>query len=203
MRLIYDTESTGLDRRDLPADHPSQPSICQIGLQLFTPTWERVGLFSALIKPDGWSMEPEAEKHHGISEARCARYGIPIAVALGVLQSYAAVARQIVAHNNEFDRKLIRGELARLKASGLWWQSRASAFVCTMEILTPVMKLPGPFGDFKFPSLEEAHHFLFPTVDYVTQHSAEADTTALARICRELDSRGLFPEMPSLRREAQ
>ncbi len=194
MRLFYDTETTGLWRDDLPFDDPSQPRLCQIGLQLYDAAWKRTGIFTALIKPDGWSIEPEAERHLGISEARCARHGVPIVAALTVLQAFSATARQIAAHHNEFDRKVIRRELAALGSDGLWWQRKAPAFVCTMETSTPICQLPGEFG-FKYPSLEEAHRFLYPGETYTTAHDAEADVEALVRVFRALDERGAIPEI--------
>lgn len=193
MRLFYDTETSGLWREDLPYDHPSQPNLVQLGLQLFDAKWQRTGIFVGMIKPDGWSIEPDAERHHGISEARCSRHGVPLVAALTVLQGMCSNARQIIAHHNEFDRRVIRRELARLGSDGLWWQRHAPNFFCTMEASTPVCQLPGQYG-FKFPSLEEAHHFFYPEHSYRTAHDAEADTDATVRIAQALERMGLLPE---------
>lgn len=189
MRLFYDTETSGLWRDDLPYDHPSQPNLVQLGLQFYDAKWKRTGVLVALIKPDGWSIEPDAERHHGISEARCARHGIPLVAALSVLQAYAANSRRIAAHNNEFDRKVIKAAIARAGGEGLWWQRKAPQFFCTMETSTPILQLPGEHG-FKFPSLEEAHRFFYPEHEYTTQHDAEADTDALVRVYQALEQGG-------------
>lgn len=192
MRVIYDTETSGLWHDDLPFDHPSQPHLVQLGAKLFDAKWQRTGAFVVLIKPEGWSIEPEAESHHGISEARCARHGVPIVAALAMLQSLTANARQIIAHHNEFDRKVIKAALHRLGSDGLWWQKKAPAFACTMELSTPVCQLPGEFG-FKFPSLEEAHRFFYPELDYSTEHDADSDTDACLRVAQALETMGLLP----------
>lgn len=191
MRLVFDTETSGLWKNDLPADHPSQPAMVQLGLLLLDSNWRRVGGFAALIKPDGWSIEPEAERHHGISEGACARYGVPLVVALAALKHFAESAMMIAAHNAEFDRKVIRASLVRAAADPLWWERKAPRFVCTMERMTPVCQIPGEYGSFKYPSLEEAHRFLFPDSDYSTVHDAEADTAACHRILREMIDRGI------------
>lgn len=193
MRVVYDTETSGLYRDDLAWDHPSQPSMVQLGVKLFDMKWNRTGHFVALIKPNGWSIEPQAEEHHGISEARCARHGIPLVVALSVLKGFCANARTIIAHNNEFDRRVVRTELARLGGDGLWWQRLAPAFFCTMETSTPVLQLPGEYG-FKFPSLEEAHRFFYPEIDFTTRHDADDDTEATVRVFQALEARGLTPD---------
>lgn len=192
MRLVYDVETSGLWKDGLPIGDPSQPRIAQVGIKLYDANWNRTGHFVALIRPDGWSMEPEAEAHHGITESRCARHGIPIVAALTVLQGLSANARTIFAHNNEFDRKMIRSELARLGSDGLWWQRKAPAFFCTMEASTPVCQIPGEFG-FKYPSLEEAHRFFYPGDAYVTEHDADSDTEATVRVFRALQDMGVAP----------
>lgn len=193
MRLIYDTETSGLRKDGLPIDDPSQPRIAQLGLKLFDTSWKCTGHFTALIRPEGWSMEPDAEAVHGISEARCARHGIPIIAALAVLQGFAGNARIIVAHNNEFDRGLVTSELSRLKSDGLWWKRKAPAFFCTMEASTPVCQLPGEYG-FKYPSLEEAHRHFYPAEPYSTKHDADSDIEACARVYRALSEIGIGPE---------
>lgn len=193
MRLFFDTETSGLWRDDLPFDHPSQPSIVQLAVHLYDVKWQRTGHFVSLIKPDGWSIEPEAEAHHGISEARCSRFGIPLPAALLVLKGFASTARRLVGHHVEFDRKVIKSSLQRLGADGLWWQKKGPDFFCTMEASTPVLQLPGDYG-FKFPSLEEAHRFFYPEMDYSTQHDADQDSEATMRVFRALDDTGRVPE---------
>lgn len=200
MRLFYDTETSGLWRDDVPFDHPSQPNMVQLAAQLFDAKWNRTGSFVFLIKPAGWSIEPEAERHHGISEQRCARHGVPLVVALAALQSLAGNARLVAAHHNEFDRKVVRSELARAGADGLWWERKGPQFFCTMEHSTDVCQLPSPFPGFKFPSLEEAHRHFYPELDYSTQHDAEADTDALVRVFRALEQIGRTPSLtPGIR----
>lgn len=190
MRIGLDFETSGLFKDGLPFDDPSQPRIAQIGVKLFDANWNCTGRLVSLIKPDGWSMEPDAEASHGISEARCARHGIPIIAGLSVLQAMAANARTIIAHNMEFERKMVRSELARLGSDGLWWQRKAPSMFCTMEASTPVCQIEGPYG-FKFPSLEEAHRHLIPEMPYSTKHDAEDDLDAAVRIYRALDDLGL------------
>lgn len=196
MRLFFDTETSGLYKETVPFDDPGQPALCQLGVQVFDMRWRRVGSLFTLIRPDGWSIEPDAEKHHGISEARCSRYGIPLVAALLAFKSMVENCRALVAHNAEFDRKVIRAALSRSRADDLWWQRRAPAFFCTMETMTPVCQLPGDYG-FKYPSLEEAHRFCYPAEDYATLHDAEADTDACVRIFKWMEGRGLTPSLES------
>lgn len=200
MRLFWDCETSGLAREDLPPEHPSQPNMVQLGAKLFDAQWRCTGSIVLLIKPAGWSIEPEAERHHGISEARCSRHGVPIVAALAAFAGLAANARQLIAHNVEFDRRIVRAEIERANGSGLWWQKKADQFFCTMEGSTPVTQLPGQWGSFKYPSLEEAHRHFFPAEPFETQHDAEEDLNASVRIFRELQALGLTPEPASIGR---
>lgn len=196
MRLFYDTETTGLDKPGLDPEHPSQPDLAQLGAKLFDAEWRCTASFVVLIKPDGWTMEPEAESHHGISEARCARHGVPLAVALAMFKSLALNAKQIVAHHMNFDRRVIAVALHRCGSDGLWWKRKSLAFGCTMEAATPVCQLKGEFG-FKFPSLEEAHRHFYPADAFDTRHDAEEDLLASVRIFRALEAIGAAPAPPS------
>lgn len=196
MRLFFDTETSGLMKDDLPPDHPSQPNLVQLAARLYDAKWKCVGSVTALIKPNGWSIEPEAEAHHGISESRCARYGVELVYALGLFKELATNARQIVAHNMQFDRRVIDAALYRVGAEGLWWRKKALVLGCTMEASTPVCQIGGAYG-LKYPSLEEAHRFLMPTEPYATAHDAEADVLACVRVFRALEEIGAAPEVIS------
>ena len=193
MRIAFDTETSGLIRGELAPDHPSQPNLVQLGAKLYDAQWRVTGSITLLIQPDGWSMEPEAERHHGISEARCVRHGVPLVAALATFQALAANARQVIGHNVQFDRGIIKLACLRAGGAGLWWDKKAQQFFCTMEASTPVLQLPGQWGQFKYPSLEEAHRHFYPADAFETAHDAEGDLLATVRIFRALEAMGLTP----------
>lgn len=58
MIIFYDTETTGLPLWREPSEHPDQPHIVEIASM------------NALIRPDGWTISPEAAAIHGISQER-------------------------------------------------------------------------------------------------------------------------------------
>ena len=195
MRIVFDTETSGLVRGDLPPDHASQPNLVQLGAKLFDAKWVCTGSVVLLIKPDGWSIEPEAERHHGISEARCAKHGVPAVAALAAFQALAENARQVIGHNVDFDRRVMRNAIRRAGGRGIWWEQKAPQFFCTMEASTDVLRLPGVYGSFKFPSLEEAHRHFYPEDPFQTQHDAESDLMAAARVFRALEGMGRTPSL--------
>lgn len=185
MLLILDTETSGLLRDDLAAEDPSQPHLVQLGAQLFSQDGTKRGHLNVLIKPDGWSIEPQAQQVHGIDVQVCHRFGVDVVFALGVLQGMVGCAARIVAHNMNFDRKVIASAIHRAGGTGLWWQRAGSRMFCTMEAATPVLKLEGKFGH-KFPSLTEAMAGLCPDYPFVERHDADSDVAATAELYRAL-----------------
>ena len=169
MFLGFDCETSGLAREGLPPDDPSQP---------------------LLIKPEGWSIEPEAERVHGIPTARALRFGVRLGTALLALHDMANAARTIFAHNMQFDRLIVTAALHRAGATGNWWARRAGDMRCTMEEATDYCQLPGQYGRFRWPSLEEARAILCPTLPpFKSTHDALSDIEAAADVLREIDRR--------------
>ncbi len=184
MILFIDTESSGLLRDGLPIDDDAQPHLLALSIKLVDDKGRRVHRWTTLVRPDGWSIEAEAEKVHGISERRAYRDGIPLLEAIRPLRVLAPMASIIIGHGlQHFDRRLIDVALYRLKAQGEWWASRGKDMVDTTEITKNICQLPGQFGDYKFPTLAEAHDILIPAMaPYVSTHDAEADVDACERI---------------------
>ena len=74
--LIFDTETTGMVKWDLPPEHPSQPDLIQLGMLLVeTGSWRLRARHSVLVRlAEGVAIEPGAREAHGISEEDCARF---------------------------------------------------------------------------------------------------------------------------------
>jgi len=192
---FLDLESTGLLHEGTPL--AEQPHIVEIAVLLTTAKREVVGSFQRLIKPDGWSIHPEAEAVHGISDDLCYQAGVPIRFAIEELEATLENATVIVGHNIQgFDRRIIGAEIERLSDKGslrslrsLWWAKQAPKIVDTMELATPVLKLPGNYGHYKFPKLSEAVN-LFPAqylprtdlLEWIPSHRAMDDVIHVEKI---------------------
>lgn len=188
MRLVFDTETTGVINYKMPITHPSQPRIVQLGALLTDTAGLVKGELNVLIKPDGWTIPAEATAIHGISTEDCAKYGIPIRSALGMFNLWLFDGIRLIAHNDDFDHGLVKSECARLgKESILEGKER----FCTMKAATPLLKIPGPRG-FKWPKLQELHKFLFEK-EFENAHSAMDDVRACARCFFEMEKRNLVP----------
>lgn len=189
--LVIDVETSGLSDFKLPADHPSQPYIAAFAALFVSDSFELEREYSALIKPDGWSMSKEAADLTGLTDEKLAAEGIPIAEVLAVFTSAVQEGRIVVAHNCQFDLKCLRGSLRRLDLPDLFEITRN---ICTMRALTDVCKIPpnGNRGGYKWPKLSEAAVFFgFPQMG---DHSASADATVCYLLLRKMHELGIVPK---------
>lgn len=188
MKLFFDTETTGKADFRAPTTDPRQPHIVQLAAILFSDEGEETASLGTIIKPDGWEIPAEAAAIHGITTEKALACGIPMLSALAVFSNFAHVADTLVAHNVEFDLLVVMANLARLNHDGArkcFDRMDDMPTFCTMKKTTPLCKLPGNYGDFKWPKLTEAHKHLFGT-EVEGAHDAMADVRACARIYFEI-----------------
>ena len=69
MYLIFDTETTGLPKKDQApiSDVDNWPRVVQIAWQFHDESGKLLENHNLLIKPDGFEIPYSAEKVHGIS----------------------------------------------------------------------------------------------------------------------------------------
>jgi DNA polymerase-3 subunit epsilon len=191
--MAYDTETTGLVKTKLPPSDPSQPRIVQLAAQVWSDDGTRIlHGFSWIIRPDGWEVPREAADVHGITTEMAFAFGVPIRVALASLCQALKVSTRSVAHNHDFDLKMIASEFHR---AGIAMPTMNS--VCTKTLASPITRLPptdrmvrAGFGHkFKDPTLSECVRFLFGE-ELSGAHDALVDTAGCARVYFELVKRG-------------
>ncbi len=177
MKLIFDTETTGLINYKAPKIHECQPRCVQLGAILSDDNGAVRGEINLLIKPDGWVIPKEASDVHGITNELCEKFGVPIVIALNVFNRFARVADLMVAHNFDYDDQILRNEFARI--------DKPNDFVtktsfCTMKASTNIVGIKGPRGN-KWPKLQETHKFFF-NEEFEGAHDAMADVRACKRV---------------------
>jgi DNA polymerase-3 subunit epsilon len=188
--LIFDTETTGMVKWQLPPEHESQPDLIQLGMLLVeTSDWRARARHSMLVTlAEGVRIEPAAHEAHGISEEDCARYGVPALVACSLFNQLCIQADVIVAHNMSFDRSIMLTALHRL--GGKPDRMQGTRLICTKEESTDVLKLPGKFDSYKWPTLAEAYlHFSHQELDGA--HDALVDAEACLVVLRGLVDLGV------------
>jgi len=131
---------------------------------------------SFIVKPEGFQIPLEATKIHGISNQRALAEGRELRE---ILQTFVkAIDRTdfLVAHNIDFDAKIVGAELLR---TGVPNQLFNRPHICTMKSTTDFCRIQGPNG-YKWPTLSELYLTLFGRT-FPEAHNAAADVEALAR----------------------
>jgi DNA polymerase-3 subunit epsilon len=188
LKLFYDTETTGLPDFKAPSESAHQPHIVQLAALLVDmDTRETIQSMDVIIRPDGWTIPEEVAAVHGITTEHAAEVGIPESMAVSMFMELWS-GRNRVAHNQQFDPRIVRIALMRYvdtEAADIWKEGAAE---CTAIMAAPICQLPptakmvrAGFNKFKTPNLGEAYRH-FTGNELVNAHSAMADVLA----CRDV-----------------
>jgi DNA polymerase III epsilon subunit-like protein len=137
-----------------------------------------------LLRPDGFSIPPDATRVHGITTDRATREGVALKQALEAFSAAADTSTLAIAHNLDFDEKVLAAEFLR---AGLKDPLPRLSRLCTMRAATDHCQLPGRYG-YKWPTLEELYRHLFDEA-LEGSHDAATDARACARCYFELRRR--------------
>jgi DNA polymerase III epsilon subunit-like protein len=189
MYLFFDTETTGLPKNyQAPLDDFSNwPRIVQIAWSLYDSDGYHWESFSYIIKPDGFIISDEVAKIHRITQERAMAEGIAINTALKYFLRDVGSVDYLVAHNIDFDEKIIGAELLRDKLPN---PLPAAKKICTMKSSAAYCRLPNGRGGYKWPNLTELYSQLFKT-GFPEAHDALVDVKACAECFFELKRRGV------------
>lgn len=181
--VIFDTETNGkiLNWNAKLNEHTLDnfPRITQLAWQkVCLETVEVMNEHQSFIKPNGWTIPKEQFFiENNMSTERCEEFGVPLEEVIPLIISDLQDSEIVVAHNLNFDMKVIGAEMIRLKMS----VGKQLIKVCTMEASIDYCKLP-PFryGKYKFPKLVELYKILFDR-EMIGNHDAFDDVVG----CRE------------------
>ncbi|MFH1800301.1 MAG: 3'-5' exonuclease [Candidatus Omnitrophota bacterium] len=217
MYLFFDTETTGLPKswKAPVSDLGNWPHIVQIAWALFDEDGTQLELHDHMIQPEGFVIPESATAIHGISTERALKEGRPAAEVLREFSGAIPGVACLVAHNLDFDEKMVRVELLR---RGMPDGLRTIKKICTMKSSTKFCKIPrsyGPntnqskqsgdwgrpnyhpgkemksLGGNKWPKLSELHVKLFD-VDFEDQHNAASDVLCCVKCFFELRRRAII-----------
>jgi len=191
--LFFDCETTGLPltRHFSPDDVSGWPHLVQIAWGIYDASGRAEETRCHIVRPEGFRIPADATRIHGISHARAVQEGRPLAEVLGeFLEAAARPGIALVAHNLDYDFRVVGAELVRL---GKPLRLLECPGICTMKTTTDVCRLPRPGGGmgFKWPTLAELHDFLFGR-SYEGAHDALRDLEACARCFFELRRIGFY-----------
>ena len=189
MYLFFDTETTGLPRNwNAPlSDLDNWQRLVQIAWLQYDNKRRKLLERNYIIKPEGFTIPPDASQVHGITTTRAKRDGVALKKVLREFSMLIDKSSLLVAHNMAFDKKIVGAEFLRKGINNNLAQIQK---ICTMEASTPFCKLPGNYG-YKWPKLTELHFTLFNN-EFEEAHNAAVDITACAKCFWELKRRGII-----------
>lgn len=197
MICFFDTETSGVPNKRSPRLE-LQPHIMQLAISLYDNERRPVYEVSTLVAlPETATCDPKALETHGITPELSRRYGVQPAQAIALLRYACMRAELVVAHNLQFDEKLV--EYAVQRAGQDFSPLVPVKKFCTLEATTPILKLPPTEGmikwghgdKFKSPKLSEAYSYFFGE-EISGAHDALVDTRACARVYYHLLDNGLL-----------
>jgi len=187
--LIFDTETTGKPRNyNAPvSDSENWPRLVQIAWLQYDSSGREIGNCEYIIKPQGFTVPDESVRIHGISTERASNEGLPLRSVLNEFSEAVEQSMILVAHNMDFDEKIVRAEFFRENISDGLVQTKK---ICTMKSSTDFCQIPRRDG-YKWPTLSELHYKLFNT-GFEEAHNAAIDATACAKCFFELKRLGII-----------
>jgi DNA polymerase III epsilon subunit-like protein len=183
MFLFFDTETTGLPRnwKAPVSDLNNWPRMVQLAYLYYDAQGNMMDSGDYIIKPEGFTIPANVSRIHGITTKRAMEEGCTLKTVLQNFNTLIAEAETLVAHNMNFDEKILGAEFLRM---GMKNPIPAKPKICTMQTTTNFCAIPGPYG-YKWPKLSELHRKLFGC-DFEEAHNAAVDITATAKCFWEL-----------------
>ncbi|MBR3947756.1 MAG: 3'-5' exonuclease [Bacteroidales bacterium] len=188
--LFFDTETTGLPHDyEAPAfDTLNWPRMVQLSWILTDNKGNVLSTHDYIIRPDGYEIPEESASIHGISTEKAMLEGLPLDSVLVVFAATLDSAEYIVGHNISFDIHVVDAEFFR---RGVDVQLSSMKSYCTMLAGTDYCKLPGRYGHYKWPKLQELHKILFG-VEFDGAHNSAADVEATCKCFWEMRRRKII-----------
>ena len=188
--LFFDTETVGLPKEyDAPAeDTANWPRMVQLSWILTDNQGNYLSKGNYIIRPDGFVVPAEAANIHGITTERALAEGVPLDSAMMLFMRDLDSAEYIVGHNVSFDIHVVGAEMIRLGMEDVLSPMKA---YCTMIASTEYCKLPGNYGHYKWPKLQELHKKLFG-YEFDGAHDSAADIEATCKCFWEMRRRKII-----------
>ena len=193
MYLFFDTETTGLPNSwSAPASQTTNwPRMVQLACLLYETNGTLVESRNFIIKPEGYTIPKDATDIHRITTERAMQEGVDLKTSLIDFQNLVSQATFLVAHNIDFDEKIIGAEFHRKLGNDPLPKKKR---FCTMKnpmIIHFCAIPPKRNGSYKWPKLSELHYKLFKK-QFEEAHDASVDIAATAKCFFALKEKGVI-----------
>lgn len=184
--LFFDVETNGLplDYNGDASDLDNWPRIVQLAYILTNRKGEILASKNFIIKPIGFNIPKDSTDIHGITTEFAMQHGRDISSVLQIFKDDLLKAGTLVAHNYNFDSKVVISEFIR---SGIDLDFPVFNSICTMLKSVDFCKIPSEhyFGQYKWPKLSELYMKLFES-EFEGAHDAMVDIQATVECFWEL-----------------
>lgn len=196
--FVFDTETTGFPLWNEPSEHPGQPHLTDVCGMLYSMDGELIEVFEQLIKPDGWVVGDEAAAITGLTTEFLTINGGDEKEAVYQFGAMHKKADIRVAHNIQFDDRILRIAIKRYFGDEAADRYKAAPNYCTANASKPIVKCPPTAkmlasrfkNQFKTPNMAEALDFFYPGEVIGQAHRARPDAEACAKVFFALMARG-------------
>lgn len=174
--FVFDTETTGLPPRGAnPLQYQAWDNcrIVQIAWHIYSRDGKLEEKACYFVKPT-FEIPAKATEIHGITQEMAETEGIPLWKMIKIVSEKLETVSHIVAHNLEFDLKVLMAEMARMGDLEGCQELEAKHRVCTMLKNT----IPGQ----RWPKLSDLYRRLFGREPEGHLHHADTDVQLCAEI---------------------
>lgn len=174
--FVVDTETTGLPPRGAnPALYATWDNcrVVQIAWHIYDEHGNLEEKKCFMIKPT-FQIPAKATEIHGITQDMAEREGVPMWKVLELLKARLPLVAVIVAHNLEFDKKVILAEMSRYNDIDLFNEFGSKTGFCTMLKNT----VPGQ----RWPKLVDLYNRVISKPVAGQLHQADTDVQLCAEI---------------------
>ena len=189
MNIFFDTETTGVPRNyNAPvSDVDNYPRLVQLGYVLVN-NGKVLHQYEAIIKPDGFEIPQGASRVNGISTEKALNEGEDLVKVLDEFKFWAKASDKLIGHNVKFDCSIMGAEYWRKHGFDPLAEKKK---VCTMLSGAKFVGIPGNYGKYKYPKLQELYRALF-LKDFPQTHTARDDILHTVECYDEMVKRGII-----------
>jgi len=187
--FFFDTETTGkpIDWNAPVTNISNWPRLVQIAYIVYDKNGNELSANQFIIKPNGYLIPQESVKIHGITNEKANEHGVTLSSVLNILYDQISKVNCLVAHNINFDEKVLGAEFLRNNMDNILSEKTK---ICTMELSTDFCAISG-YNGYKWPKLSELYYKLFEH-QYDNAHNAYSDIRATAKCYWELKKQGII-----------
>ena len=194
MFLSFDTETSGLIDFQKPFADPCQPFIVSVSAILFDDDGTELHTVYAIIDPEGREIPAESTKVHKITTALAKKCGLPFDTVYLMIRHLADQADRIYAFNEGFDRSMFEIECYKRYGTNSVFEDQRAKIRCAMLHMAGLMKIPGQYGDYRWPKLTAAYEWYFGVSMAEGAHNALVDTRNMGYIMGDMHKNGTQPK---------